>query len=136
MIKTPFAPSRPKLPRYAECSCGEFRKAALHRELLDGMVKCMNCAPRHEDKHGTCSVCKGMHLPIEDNHIGFAAAPDLTEPFCLNCHDVFSWKTNFQAKRAQKLVDSGVAITPKTRAYFIAKGKAIIALMTEELESS
>ncbi len=136
MIKTPFSPRRPKLPRYAECACGEYRNAALNSRLINGAVKCVNCAPRHEEKRGTCSVCKGENLPIEDNHIGFAAAPDLTEPFCLNCHDVFSWKTAFKAKQAQKLVDDGEVITPKIRAEFIAQGKAAIALMTKELKSS
>jgi hypothetical protein len=136
MIRTPFSPRRPKLPRYAECACGEIRKAALHRELISGTVKCMNCSPRHNKGPGSCNVCKRKGLPLEDNHIGFAVSPNLTEPFCLNCHDAFSWKTFFLAKDAQGLVESGVDITPQIEAYFIEQGKAVITLMTAELESS
>jgi hypothetical protein len=131
MILTPFSPRRPLLPRYAECTCGEYRKAALRRAPIDGVVKCQNCAPRHDANRGTCFVCKGASLPLEDNHIGFRAACDLTQPFCLNCHDVFSWKTYFLAREAKKRV-----ITPQLQAYYLEQGKAVIALMTEELESS
>ena len=131
MIVTPFSQPRPRLPRYAECACGEFRKAALHKTLIDGGVKCMNCAPRHDANRGTCSVCNGTNLPLEGNHIGFEAMCDLIEPFCLNCHSVFSWKTRFLAKRSKSSNR-----TPANQAYFLERGKAIIALMTEELESS
>jgi hypothetical protein len=137
MIRTPFSPRRPKLPRYAECACGEIRKAAVHWKLADdGAVKCMNCSPRHNKGPGCCYVCKREGLPLEDNHIGFAVAPDLTKLFCLNCHNVFSWKTFFLAKEAKRIVESGVDITPELKAHFIKQGKAVIAIMTEELESS
>lgn len=138
MILTPFSPRRPKLPRYAECACGEYRKAALHTELKDGAVKCMNCHPRETEKRGACTVCKGTNLPLEDNHIGFAASPDVTELFCLNCHDVFSWKTLFHARDAQDFVNGlgdGAAIPPETRDFYISVGKEAISIMTRELES-
>lgn len=132
MIITPSSPSRPLLPRYAECACGEFRKAALRKELIEGLVKCHNCAPsRSSKKRGVCSVCNGVNLRLEDNHIGFRAVCDLTQPFCLSCHDVFSWKTRIEAKASTKL-----EITPQLQAHYISLGKAVIAIMTEELESS